>query len=161
MNPEKSIKVLNSIIEINNKRIEIYKIAEKATEENDLKQLFSEFLEVIRVFKLELIQEVEKLGGIPVDVIKRNSLFSRIWVNYKSIFAETNREDLLNTLEYDEFLAINRYKNTLLENENDLTINLHFMLKIHYRMLNSRHDKIKELGDLMLINHKYDKSFTF
>ena len=108
MNPEKSIKVLNSIIEINNKRIEIYKIAEKATEENDLKQLFSEFLEVIRVFKLELIQEVEKLGGIPVDVIKRNSLFSRIWVNYKSIFAETNREDLLNTLEYDEFLAINR-----------------------------------------------------
>ena len=161
MNPEKSIKVLNSIIEINNKRIEIYKIAEKATEENDLKQLFSEFLEVIRVFKLELIQEVEKLGGIPVDVIKRNSLFSRIWVNYKSIFAETNREDLLNTLEYDEFLAINRYKNTLLENENDLTINLHFMLKTHYRMLNSRHDKIKELGDLMLINHKYDKSFTF
>jgi len=150
MNKEKSIVVLNNLIEINTERIEIYKTAKKVTEEHDLKDLFAEFQETSAVFKLELVEEVQKMGGVPVNVVKRNSLFSRFWINFKLTLAGKGREDILNTLEYNEFVAIKSYKDTLSNNLDYLTAELHIRLKSQQIMLTKHHDKVKKLGDLML-----------
>ena len=150
MNKEKSIVVLNNLIEINNERIEIYKTAKKVTEENDLKDLFSEFQNTSTIFKSELVEEVQKMGGVPVFTVRNNNLLIRIWVNFKSKFIGKDREDILNTMEYNEFVAIKSYKDTLSDNLDHLTAELHILLKSQQMLLTAHHDKVKKLGDLML-----------
>ncbi|RBN51335.1 PA2169 family four-helix-bundle protein [Flavobacterium psychrolimnae] len=150
MNKEKSIVVLNNLIEINNERIEIYKTAKKVTEENDLKDLFSEFQNTSTIFKSELVEEVQKMGGVPIFVVRNNNLLVRIWVNFKSKFIGKDREDILNTMEYNEFVAIKSYKDTLSDNLDHLTAELHILLKSQQMLLTAHHDKVKKLGDLML-----------
>lgn len=150
MNKEKSIVVLNNLIEINNERIEIYKTAKKVTEEDDLKDLFSEFQKTSTIFKSELVEEVQKMGGVPVNVNRNNTLLVRLWVNFKSKLIGHDREDILNTLEYNEFVAIKSYKDTLSNNLDYLTAELHIMLKSQQLLLTAHHDKVKKLGDLML-----------
>ena len=149
MNKEKSIVVLNNLIEINSERIEIYKTAKKVTEEDDLKDLFSEFEEISTLFKLELVEEVQKMGGVPI-VARNNNVLIRLWVNFKAKLIGQDREDILNTLEYNEFVAIKSYKDTLSDNLDYLTAELHIMLKSQQLLLTAHHDKVKKLGDLML-----------
>jgi len=150
MNKEKSIVVLNNLLEINNERIEIYETAKKVTEENDLKDLFSEFQKTSAIFKSELVEELQKMGVVPVDVARNNSLLVRLWINFKSKLIGQDREDILNTLEYNEFVAIKSYKDTLSDNLDHLTAELHIMLKSQQLLLTAHHDKVKKLGDLML-----------
>ncbi len=47
----KAIEVLNSLITINNDRIEGYETASKETEEHDLKTLFAQFISTSRKCK--------------------------------------------------------------------------------------------------------------
>jgi uncharacterized protein (TIGR02284 family) len=150
MNKEKSIVVLNNLIEINNERIEIYKTAKKVTEENDLKDLFSEFQNTSTIFKSELVEEVQKMGGVPVFAVRNKNLLVKLWFNFKSKFIGKDREDILNTMEYNEFVAIKSYKDTLSNNLDHLTAELHIMLKSQQMLLTAHHDKVKKLGDLML-----------
>jgi uncharacterized protein (TIGR02284 family) len=150
MNKEKSIVVLNNLIEINNERIEIYKTAKKVTEEDDLKDLFSEFQETSTIFKSELVEEVQKMGGVPVFAVRNKNLLVKLWFNFKSKFIGKDREDILNTMEYNEFVAIKSYKDTLSNNLDHLTAELHIMLKSQQMLLTAHHDTVKKLGDLML-----------
>nr|WP_315165952.1 PA2169 family four-helix-bundle protein [uncultured Flavobacterium sp.] len=150
MNKEKSIVVLNNLIEINNDRIQVYETATIVTEESDLKNLFSEFQKTSEIFKSELAEEVQKMGGIPVDVIKKNNFFVKLWMNFKAKLVDKDREDILNTLEYKEFVAIKSYKETLTDNIDHLTVELLIILKSQQLLLTAHHDKVKKLGDLML-----------
>lgn len=150
MNKEKSIVVLNNLIEINNDRIQIYETASIVTEESDLKDLFCEFKETSKIFKSELAEEVQKMGGIPVDIIKKNSFFVRLWINLKASLINKDREDILNTLEYKEFEAIQSYTETVEDNFDHLTAELHILLKSQQILLTAHHNKVKKLGDLML-----------
>lgn len=150
MNKEKSIVVLNNLIEINNDRIQVYETATIIIEESDLKDLFSEFQKTSEIFKSKLAEEVQKMGGIPVDEIKKNSFLVRLWINFKASLIDKDREDILNTLEYKEFVAIKNYKDTLAENFDYLTAELLIMLKSQQVLLTAHHDKVKKLGDLML-----------
>ena len=151
MNKAKSIIVLHNIIEINNERIAIYKTAKELTEENDLKDLFSEFQKTSAIFKSELLKELHKIGGVPNIEAKNSSLLARLWVNFKSKLIGQDREDILNKLEYNEFVTIKSYKDTLSDNLDHLTAELHIMLKSQQLLLTSHHDKVKKLGDLMLL----------
>jgi hypothetical protein len=53
MEKEKSIDVLNTLIEINNYRIEGYETASKETKEQDLKTLFAQLSHTIQKCKNE------------------------------------------------------------------------------------------------------------
>jgi uncharacterized protein (TIGR02284 family) len=150
MNKEKSIVVLNNLIEINNDRIQVYETATIVIEENDLKDLFSEFQKTSEIFKSELAEEVQKMGGIPVDVIKKNNFFVKLWMNFKAKLIDKDKEDILNTLEYKEFVAIKSYKETLADNFDHLTVELLIILKSQQILLTAHHDKVKKLGDLLL-----------
>lgn len=150
MNKEKSIVVLNNLIEINNDRIQVYETATIVIEESDLKDLFSEFQKTSEVFKSELAEEVQKMGGIPVDVIKKNNFFVKLWMNFKAKLIDKDKEDILNTLEYKEFVAIKSYKETLADNFDHLTVELLIILKSQQILLTAHHDKVKKLGDLLL-----------
>lgn len=150
MNREKSIVVLNNLIEINSKRIEVYKSATKVTEENDLKDLFTEFEKTSKIFKSELTEEVQKMGGIPVINSKRRNIVISILNIFRFSANRNDREEILNTLEYNEFVAVKTYKDTLSANFDYLTTEVHLKLKTQQNLLKEHHDRVKRLGDLML-----------
>lgn len=150
MNKERSIVVLNNLIEINRERIEVYKSATKVTEENDLKDLFSEFEKTSKIFRYELAEEVQKMGGIPVIRAKRTNTVLNIWNSLRAKVKGRDREDILNILEYNEFVAVKSYKDTLSANFDYLTTEMHLKLKTQQNLIKEHHDRVKKLGDLML-----------
>ena len=64
---EKTIAHLNSLIEINNDRIEGYETAAKETDDAELKSLFIGLGDESRAHRSELISEVIGLGGSPAE----------------------------------------------------------------------------------------------
>lgn len=150
MNKEKSIVVLNNLIEINSELIEVYKSATKVTVETDLKVLFSEFEKTNKIFKYELADEVQKMGGIPAFRTSRNNMVTSVWNSLRSRVIGRDREDILNTLEYNEFVAVKSYKDTLAANFDYLTTEMHIKLKTQQNLIKEHHDRVKKLGDLML-----------
>lgn len=150
MNAEKSIVALNNLIEINSELIEVYKTATKVTAENDLKDLFSEFEKTSKIFKSELTEEIQKMGGVPVIRTSRNKMVNALWNILRSRTIGRDREDILNTLEYNEFVAVKSYKDTLSANFDYLTSEMHQKLKTQQNLLKEHHDRVKKLGDLML-----------
>ena len=67
MTTDKSIDVLNSLIVINNDRIQGYETAIEETKDSDLRGLFNRFMDHSREFRDELISAVRNLGGKPAE----------------------------------------------------------------------------------------------
>jgi uncharacterized protein (TIGR02284 family) len=117
MEKEKAIEVLNSLITINNDRIEGYETATKETEENELKALFAQNISTSQKCKRELVMEVNKLGGEVAEGTKASRKFFRVWMDVKAALTGKDRKAILNSCEYGEDKAIDTYDNAL---ENDL-----------------------------------------
>lgn len=153
MNKEKSIYVLNTLIEINNDRIEGYESASKETEETDLKTMFSRFTQTSEKCKTELVKEVQRLGGKPIVGSKITGKFFRVWMDAKAALTGKNRKEILNSCEYGEDVAIATYKKALRENMEDITAEEHIMLSAQQLLIIADHDKVKGMRDAIVHFH--------
>ena len=117
MENEKAIEVINSLITINNDRIEGYETASKETDEPDLKSLFAQFISTSQNCKQELVQEVNRLGGEEAEGTKASGKFFRVWMDVKSALTGKDHKAILNSCEYGEDQALDTYDEAL---ENDL-----------------------------------------
>jgi uncharacterized protein (TIGR02284 family) len=63
MEKEKTIEILNTLININNDRIKGYVTASIETQEQDLKNLFAQLSTTSLKCKQELVNAVNSLGG--------------------------------------------------------------------------------------------------
>lgn len=150
MNSENSIFVLNTLIEINNSRIEGYQTASNGTEKSDLKNMFSEFLHSSKKHKEELINEVQKLGGAPINKYKTNNSFYRIWMDLKAFLNNEEYEDILSICEYDDFVAVQNYNDALKDNHQDMSTELQKLLIVQQNIIKADHDRVKYLNDMIL-----------
>ena len=148
MNTEKSIDILNSLIQINNDRIEGYETASKEADETDLKTLFSHFTETSLKCKAELVAEVKRLGGKPTEGTTTSGKFYRVWMDIKSAITGSDRKAIVNSCEYGEDVAVQTYNDALSHSEN-LTPEQLMMIKEQHSAIKANHDKIKNLRDLM------------
>lgn len=148
MNTEKSIDILNSLIQINNDRIEGYETASKEADETDLKTLFSHFTETSLKCKAELVAEVKRLGGKPTEGTTTSGKFFRVWMDIKSAITGSDRKAIINSCEYGEDVAVQTY-NEALSNSENLTSEQLMMIKEQHSTIKANHDKIKNLRDLM------------
>jgi uncharacterized protein (TIGR02284 family) len=110
MENEIAINVLNSLIVINNDRIEGYETAAQETEETDLKDLFARLSETSKMCKNELVAEVQKLGGTPEEGTRATGKFFRVWMDFKAFLMGKDRISILNSCEYGENAAQDAYK---------------------------------------------------
>ena len=79
MAKEKTIEVLNTLITINNDRIESYETAAKETAEQDLKVLFAQFSSTSQKWKDDLVIEITKLEGTTAKGTKTiDKIFPRV-----------------------------------------------------------------------------------
>ena len=147
MNNEKSIDVLNNLIEINNDRIEGYETASKETEEYDLKALFSKLSETSETCRAALSEEVERLGGTPEEGTRSTGKFFRVWMDVKAALTGKDRKAILSSCEYGEDVAVKAYENALKDHADDLASAQQAMLRKQHGLIKSDHDEVKNLRD--------------
>ncbi len=150
MNNEKSIDVLNTLIEINNDRIEGYETASKETEEQDLKALFSELTQTSQQCKQELAVEVTRLGGTPTEGTKTTGKFFRVWMDVKAALTGKDRKTILSSCEYGEDVAKETYENALENDAEHLSAEQQAIIKEQHSLLKADHDKVKTMRDMFV-----------
>ncbi len=147
MENEKIIEALNSLIVINNDRIEGYKTANEETNETDLKMLFSDLMQTSVECRKELVEEVKKLGGTPDEGTRTTGKFFRVWMDVKAALTGNDRETILNSCEYGEDVALETYKKVIMHDPQETNSKEQDMLNKQYALLKADHNKVKELRD--------------
>lgn len=145
MNKEKSIEVLNTLIEINNDRIAGYETASKETEEVDLKSLFLGLKQTSEKCNIELINEVVKLDGKPTEGTKTTGKLYRMWMDIKSALTGRDRKAILTSCEFGEDMAVDTYQKALRDNLSDITADQQTLINIQLGQIKAGHDKVKNL----------------
>ncbi len=152
MDNEKTIDVLNSIIQINNDRVEGYETASKETEETDLKTLFAGFIDTSNQCKDDLEDEVEILGGEPTESTRITGKFFRVWMDVKAALTGNDRKAILNSCEYGEEAAQDAYEKVLTDKLENLTAEQQTMLAAQKNLLKADYNKIISLRDALVEN---------
>ncbi len=150
MDKEKTIDVLNTLIQINNDRIEGYETASKETEDADLATLFSQFTHTSQKCNAELITEVQKLGGSPITGTKASGKIYRLWMDFKALVTGNDRKAILNSCEYGEQVAIETYEDALDNNSEDISSEQQSMLKAQCELIKSNHATVKSLLETLM-----------
>jgi uncharacterized protein (TIGR02284 family) len=150
MDNEKTIDVLNSIVQINNDRIEGYVTASKETEDVDLKTLFASLIDTSEQCKEDLENEVEKLGGEPTESTRITGKFFRVWMDVKAALTGNDRKAILNSCEYGEKAAQDAYESVLTDELENLTAEQQTMLAAQKQLLQADHNKIISLRDTLV-----------
>ncbi|CAM4257988.1 DUF2383 domain-containing protein [Flavobacterium terrigena] len=140
-----TVDVLNSLIIINNDRIEGYKIACKETKETDLKTLFSNFIQTSEQCRIELAAKVAKLVGSSNESTRIIGDFFIDLMDVKVALTANNRKAILDSCKYGERVVLETYKNVLIQDVNDINSKEQNMLNMHYELLKSDYNKIEEL----------------
>ena len=142
MENEKTIEVLNTLITINNDRIEGYETAAKETEEQDLKTLFAQFSSTSQRCKTELVAEVNKLGGTAAEGTLISGKFFRVWMDVKAALTGKDRGAILSSCEFGEDAAKDTYVKALEDELENLNSNQQIMIKSQLALLVADYDKV-------------------
>jgi uncharacterized protein (TIGR02284 family) len=148
MEKDKSIDVLNNLIEINNDRIEGYETASKETEENDLKILFAGFITTSQKCKQQLVQQVLILGGKPEEGTRTTGKFFRVWMDVKAALTKKDRKAILKSCEFGEDKAIETYEKAL-SDPGDISSTLFTLINSQLLLIKNDHTKINSLSEHM------------
>jgi len=148
MENEKTIDVLNKLVQINNDRIEGYSSASKETDELSLKSFFELLKHTSLNCKKELSAEIEKLGGTPTDKTKTAGKFFRVWMDVKAVLTCNNTDDIISSCEFGELHATETYVEVLFEDIEYLTTNLVSIIKQQLTLLNYDKLKLKAMNNM-------------
>lgn len=149
MENSKTIDVLNTLITINNDRIEGYETASNETGEQDLKILFGQLSATSQKCKQELNIEVRKLNGTPAEGTMVSGKFFRVWMDVKAALTGKDRKAILNSCEYGEDVAKGTYESALKNDSEYLSTELQALIQEQHTLLVADHDKVKALRDAL------------
>jgi uncharacterized protein (TIGR02284 family) len=144
---KKTIDQLNSLIEINNDRIEGYETASKETNESDLKTLFNSMADESRNHRSELISEVISQGGTPAEGTTTSGKVYRAWMDIKAALTGKDRHAIISSCEYGEDAALDVYQDVITTDPPIAAKSLN-LIKNQYDKLKRSHDQIKALRDI-------------
>lgn len=145
MNNKNVVDHLNALIEINNNRVEGYKTARDETLQEDLKIIFTKFINTSHECKSELVREVEKLGGVPMHGTDTTSKFFRIWMDIKYAMTCNDRDTVLNSCEHSETVAVDTYTRILTEGSECLTASHRVLVQAQLVRISADYDSIRDL----------------
>ena len=151
----KLIEILNDLIKINNDRVAGYEKALKELKgsDDDLRQLFTSFIDQSRNIRNALGTEVQTLHA---DMDKGTTVSGKIyraWMDVKKAFSGNDRQAVLDNCEFGEDAAQKAYK-TALSTEN-LPAYLYALINRQKEELKSAHDEVKALRDQEKLQHEH------
>ncbi len=147
MDTQKSIDLLNSLIEINNDRVEGYETAANETDAADLKSLFAELKNTSLQNLSALRSAVTGLGGEPEEGTRVTGKFFRAWMDVKAALTGNNRHQILSSCEFGEDKALEVYEDILVNSPTALSGEQLSMIRSQQAALRDDHDKVKMLRD--------------
>jgi uncharacterized protein (TIGR02284 family) len=147
MKNDKTVDVLNKLLEINNDRVEGYEKALKETEESDLKTLFAQLARTSSKFVTELTDEIRSMDGKPVEGTMMSGKFFRAWMDVKAAITGRDRKAILRSCEFGEDRAVDVYESVLEDDLDNLGSMQQDLIKAQYALIKADHDKIHYLRD--------------
>lgn len=150
MENDKAIDKLNSLITINNDRIEGYETASDATEEQELKALFAKFISSSQKCRQELVREVKTLGGEVEDGTKATGKFFRAWMDVKAAITGKDRKAILNSCETGDEKAIETYNDVIEDDLEYLNTDQKNMIIAHKSLIKGDQDHVKALRNAVI-----------
>ncbi|MCU0419934.1 MAG: PA2169 family four-helix-bundle protein [Cyclobacteriaceae bacterium] len=147
MEKEKTVEALNTLMTINNDRVEGYETAANETEEADLKMLFGRFASTSQQCNRELATEVLKFGGEPAKGTMVSGKFFRVWMDVKAALTGKDRTAILSSCEYGEDAAKKTYATVLQDEATHLSNAQQTMIGAQQRLLEADHRHIKSLRE--------------
>lgn len=147
MKNDKTVDVLNKLLEINNDRVEGYETALKETDEGDLKTLFAQLARTSSKFVTELTDEIRSMNGEPVEGTKVSGKFFRAWMDVKAALTGRDRKAILSSCEFGEDEAVDTYEEVLRDDSENLSSVQQDMIRAQYALIKADHDKVRYLRD--------------
>lgn len=146
-NQEKTVGVLNDLIEINNDRADGFEKASGDLEEQniDLKVIFDRLASESRKNVIELAGLVGGYGNKPESGNTIMGSLHRTWIDIKASFGGDDRLSILEECERGEDAIKKSYKDAL--QENDLGSDVRTVLLSQQDGVNAGHDAMKALRD--------------
>ncbi len=149
MKTEKSIEVLNTLIQAHNDRIEGYETAIKEADEAflqeaDLKVLFNQFIQTSKHCKNMLANEVMKLGGVPAQGTNLGKLF-RTWMDVKYALTCNDRYTILKSCEHGEGIAQEIYGKIIVDYIEHLSHQHQKLVHEQHQLIKNDHEKVIDL----------------
>ncbi len=149
MDISKTIEAFNSLIVINNDRIEGYRTASETIEDEELQLFFSNLSKTSVECRKELIEEVERLGGTADKGTRTAGKFFRAWMEIKAILSGNNKRAILNSCECGEEAALESYKNVLIQDVHEINSYEQNLLNKQYALLKLDHSKVKLMQNVL------------
>ena len=143
---EKIADALNSLVQINNDRIEGYGNAADETDEADLKLLFNGMAAKSKLFISQLSNEVRKYGGKPTESTTTSGKVFRVWMDFKAILTGKDRKAILASCEFGEDAAQDTYADVI-KNGNELPSDIRSLITDQKAQLSEDHNRVKALRD--------------
>ncbi|MFC4163962.1 ferritin-like domain-containing protein [Epilithonimonas zeae] len=145
MNNDKTISILNDLLNITNDRIAGFaKVAGKAWENyNDLRPAYDDMVAEAWDMKEELIDLIQSKGGNPDDQTSISGAFHRAWIDIKDTFASDKAESTLENVVFGEKAAIDAFQNAL--NSGELCRESEAVIGKHLQQLSVSYNKFKVL----------------
>jgi uncharacterized protein (TIGR02284 family) len=143
-----TIEILNDLIEINNDRIQAYKLALKDLKTGDqvLSPLFLKMIDESEKNNRILTREVDILGGEAERGTSLEGKIYRAWMNVRTTFTGKTKHHILQNCEINEDASLEAYR-TAIQCE-ELSGYLREMISDQLDGLLHSHDSIKRIRDL-------------
>lgn len=143
---EKSIDVLNDLIEINHDRVAGFKKAGKDLGNSDfaLKDLFEKFASESRTYSSELAAAVSQFGGEVETGTSGTGAIHRAWIDVRATFTGHDRKSVLAECERGEDAIKEAYQSAL-DPESELAFDVADLVRRQQQSILVAHDQIKAL----------------
>jgi uncharacterized protein (TIGR02284 family) len=144
---EKSVEVLNDLIEINNDRAAGFEKAAKELDSNDadLQTIFENSARESRQNVNELATAVNQFGREAEQGTSGTGALHRAWMDVRATFSGHDRKSILAECERGEDAIKDVYRDALAEN--DLPPEISSIIWRQQQVVNTSHDMIKNLRD--------------
>ena len=115
MNNDKTISVLNDLLNITNDRIAGFaKVADKVWDNySELRPAYDDMVAESWDMKQDLINLITAKGGDPDNTTSVSGAFHRAWIDVKNTFTKDKDESTLENVVFGEKAAIDAYDNAL------------------------------------------------
>jgi uncharacterized protein (TIGR02284 family) len=145
---EKTVEVLNDLIEINNDRIAGFTHAadDMGDGDPDLKVIFAGFKSESESYVGELSAAVNQLGGETEMGTSASGTIHRAWIDVKATFSGHDRKSVLTECERGEDAIKKAYRDAL-NAENGLSADLVQLISRQQEGITAAHNRIKTLRD--------------
>jgi uncharacterized protein (TIGR02284 family) len=144
MDNDKTIGILNDLIQSCRDGQEGFKEAAENSKSPDLKTFFREKSQERARCVTELQQQVRALGGEPEEAGSAAGALHRVWINVKGSFTGKDDASILSEAERGEDSAVKTFEEAL---NTGLAPNLRTIIEREYRTVKNSHDSVKKMRD--------------